>query len=197
VIRVDAAAVLREAQRRARLLDEIHPHPEIDTAPVIPVPRPPVERLTLTALQWELVVHADGQRTPADLAQLLGRAGYATIQELRRLAAQGLIEKPDVRPPDDPGLIRLPRARGTAVEVHRPAADPGDEPLVEVVSRGAAASGDPPGDEPAGTVYRPRLARRKPGAKLPREVASEPPPVHPGTDEVLLKRIRTALRALR
>jgi hypothetical protein len=198
VIRVDAAAVLREAQRRARLLDEIHPHPEIDTAPVIPVPRPPVERLTLTALQWELVVHADGQRTPADLAQLLGRAGYATIQELRRLAAQGLIEKPEVRPADDPGLIRLPRARGTAVDVHRPAADPGDEPLVEVVSPGATASGDPPpAGEPTGTVYRPRLARRKPGAKLPKEIASEPPPVHPGTDEVLLKRIRTALRALR
>ena len=49
-----------------------------------------------------------------------------------------------------------------------------------------------------GTVYRPpRLARRKPGAKLPKEVAGEPPPPHTGTDEVLLKRIRTALRALR
>jgi hypothetical protein len=48
-------------------------------------------------------------------------------------------------------------------------------------------------------IYRPpaRLARRKPGAKLPREVAGEPVPVHQGTDEVLLKRIRTALRALR
>ena len=42
-------------------------------------------------------MHADGQRTPADLAQLLGRAGYATIQELRRLAALGLIELPAVR----------------------------------------------------------------------------------------------------
>ncbi len=198
VVRVDAAAVSREAARRARLLDEIHPHPEIDTAPVIPVPRPPVERVTLTALQWELLVHADGQRTPADLSQLLGRAGYATIQELRRLAAQGLIEKPAVRPPDGPRLIRLPRARGTAVDVHRPAAGAGDEPLVEVVDRGAPGSGDPPAaGEPTGTVYRPRLARRKPGAKLPREIASEPPPAHTGADEVLLKRIRTALRALR
>ena len=68
---------------------------------MIPVPRPPVERITLTALQWELLVHADGQRTPADLAQLLGRAGYATIQELRRLAALGLIERPAERAPDD------------------------------------------------------------------------------------------------
>ena len=197
VVRAGAAAVRREAERRARLLDEIHPHPEIDTAPVIPVPRPPVERVTLTAPQWELLVHADGQRTPADLAQLLGRAGYATIQELRRLAAAGLIEMPAARPAEDPGLVRLPRARGTAVEAHRTVPGGADEPLVEVVTP-TPASGDPPAaGEPAGTVYRPRLARRKPGAKLPREVAAEPPAPHPGTDEVLLKRIRTALRALR
>ncbi len=72
----------------------------------------------------------------------------------------------------------------------------------------AVAAVPPPADpvrQPAaeegnanGTVYRPpRLARRKPGAKLPKELAGEPPEVHTGTDEVLLKRIRTALRALR
>jgi len=82
-----------------------------------------------------------------------------------------------------------------------------------VVSGVRPAAPDPPGPAPApaprptalneetsanGTVYRPpRLARRKPGAKLPKEVAGEPPPPHTGTDEVLLKRIRTALRALR
>ncbi len=198
VIRADAAAVDREARRRAKLLDEIHPHPEVDTAPVTPVPRPPVERITLTAPQWELLVHADGQRTPADLAQLLGRAGYATVQELRRMAALGLLEQPEPpRAVEDPGLVRLPRARGTAVDAHRVVPGAAEEPLVEVVSRSAPASGDPPGGEPAGTVYRPRLARRKPGAKLPKEVAAEPPPPHPGADEVLLKRIRTALRALR
>jgi hypothetical protein len=49
-----------------------------------------------------------------------------------------------------------------------------------------------------GTVYRPpRLARRKPGAKLPKDVPADNPPVHSGADEVLLKRLRTALRALR
>ena len=198
VVRVDAAAVLKESQRRARLLAEIHPNPLVDSAPVIPVPRPPLERITLTAPQWELLVHADGQRTPADLAQLLGRAGYACVQELRRLAALGLLEEPAARSAEDPGLVRLPRARGTAVDIHRAVPEAADEPLVEVVSRGTPAAGDAPG-EPAGTVYRPpRLARRKPGAKLPREVAAAPPPPpHTGADEVLLKRIRTALRALR
>jgi hypothetical protein len=209
VVRVDPAAVNREARRRTRLLDEIFPYPQLDTTPVSPVPRPPVQRVTLTAAQWELLVHADGQRTPADLAQLLGRAGYATIQELRRLAALGLIERPEVRgrDSDNPDLVRLPRARGTAVDVHRPVHPPGEGPTVPILTgpRPAPASGDPPPQvlepDPAmapGPGYRPpRLARRKPGAKLPKEIAADTGQTHTGTDEVLLKRIRTALRALR
>ena len=209
VVRVDPGAVTREARRRARLLDEIFPYPQIDTAAVIPVPRPPIERITLTAAQWELLVQADGQRTPADLAQLLGRAGYATIQELRRLAALGLIERPEVRERtgDNPDFVRLPRAHGTAVDVHRPSLSVADSPTVPIITgaRPAPASGDPPphaGETDSattnGTDYRPpRLARRKPGAKLPKDVAADTAHAHTGTDEVLLKRIRTALRALR
>jgi hypothetical protein len=272
VVHIDPAAINREVRRRCRLLDEIFPDSRVDTAAVAPVPRAPRERVTLTAPQWELLVHADGQRTPADLALLLGKAGYATVQELRRLAALGLIELPEVRG-EKPEFVRLPRARGTAVDAHRPVLRP-ETPPVPVISGGpqslpngpvagsgtvtvpvlsaaapvsggvraaapvsgsatpvsgaaraavtvngagpAAAPGngggpavapgseDPPRQPTAedtanhGTVYRPpRLARRKPGAKLPKEVAGDPPPVHTGTDEVLLKRIRTALRALR
>ena len=205
IVRADPAAVTREARRRARLLDEIHPNAQLDTAAVIPVPRPPVERVTLTAAQWELLVHADGQRTPADLAQLLGRAGYATIQELRRLAALGLIELPQPREPEDsPALVRLPRARGTAVPVQRPALSSVDGPTVPIRRgpRPAPASGDPPARVPEpeaapGSDRPSRLARRKPGAKLPKDVAADTGQLHQGTDEVLLKRIRTALKALR
>jgi hypothetical protein len=203
VIRVDAAAVNREARRRARLLEEIYPHPIVDAAPVIPVARPPVERVTLTAVQWELLVHADGQRTPADLAQLLGRAGYATIQELRRLAALGLLELPEP-PAAAPDFVRLPRAYGTAVDIDRPIVKLDEGPLVPVVTATAPAppvpvsedlEADPGGAN--GTIYRPpRLVRRKPGAKLPKDMPPDAP-VHSGADEVLLKRIRTALRALR
>ena len=200
VVHIDPAAVNREARRRVRLLDEIFADPRVDIAPVIPVPRPPRERVTLTAAQWELLVAADGQRTPADLAQLLGRAGYATIQELRRLAALGLIELPEVRG-DAPEFVRLPRAHGTAVDAHHPMAGVEDKPPpAPPAPDGADPAQHSPADEgnANGTVYRPpRLARRKPGAKLPKELAGEPPPVHQGTDEVLLKRIRTALRALR
>lgn len=209
VVRVDPGAITREARRRARLLDEIFPYPQIDTAAVIPVPRPPVERITLTAPQWELLVQADGQRTPADLAQLLGRAGYATIQELRRLAALGLIERPEVRERtgENPDLVRLPRARGTAVGVPRQAVPVADGPTVPIIAgaRPAPTWNDPHPNarepDPAtasGTANRPpRLARRKPGAKLPKDVAAQTEQLHTGTDEVLLKRIRTALRALR
>jgi hypothetical protein len=212
VIRVDAAAVNREARRRARLLDEIHPDRQVDTAPVIPAARPPVERVTLTAAQWELLVQADGQRTPADLAQLLGRAGYATIQELRRLAALGLLELPQA--PEAgvgiPDFVRLPRVHGPAVDVRRPVVKLDDGPLVPVVTATAPAGSAPvPADALQddvrpdaatgnGAIYQPpRLTRRKPGAKLPKDVPAETTPVPSGADEVLLKRIRTALRALR
>jgi hypothetical protein len=229
VVHIDTAAVLREVRRRVELLDDIYPNRRIDTAPVSPVARPPRERVTVTALQWELLIHADGQRTPADLALLLGRAGYATIQELRRLAALGLIELPDVRASEAPDFVRLPQHRGDAAPVARPAPDAGEKvsrpapDAGEKVSRPARDTGEvaavpvisgpppsepppppplpppapPPGEGNTGPNRLPRLARRKPGAKLPKELAVENPPVHQGTDEVLLKRIRTALRALR
>jgi hypothetical protein len=226
VVHIDPAAVAKETRRRVRLLDDIFADCRVDSAAVSPVARPPRERVTLTAAQWELLVAADGQRTPADLAQLLGRAGFATVQELRRLAALGLIELPEVRG-ETPEFVRLSRARGTAVDARRPPVPAGDAPSVSVVSATApvGSGSDPParhsvaGDsngrlpppEPRqeglpppelrqdGPVeYRPpRLARRKPGAKLPKDLAAEPPPIHTGTDEVLLKRIRTALRSLR
>ncbi len=71
---VDVTALDRETTRRHRLLDEITPESAVDGAPVTPVTRPPVDRVVLMALQWELLMHADGRRTPADLARLLGRA---------------------------------------------------------------------------------------------------------------------------
>ncbi|GAB1645690.1 DUF4388 domain-containing protein [Krasilnikovia sp. MM14-A1259] len=226
---IDPEAVDHESRRRQRLLDEIFPFPHLDSAPVSPVARPPAERIWLTAPQWELIVHADGQRTPADLAQLLGRAGFATIQELRRLGALGLLELPEPRthPPD---VVRPSRAAGAAVDIttrtHVAVADGNptvrilapQHPAVTVqaavpapaqtavtaqaaVPASAHAAVPAPAEQPPGMdgagLPPPRLARREPGARLPAEFvdigAAEPP----ATDEVLLKRIRTALRSLR
>jgi hypothetical protein len=200
VTRIDTAAVTREARRRVRLLDEIFPDARVDLAPVNPVSRPPLERITLTSLQWELLVHADGQRTPADLAQLLGRAGYATIRELRRLTALGLIEPPETANPTN-DLVRLPRVNATAVDVHRPTVDASAPGVIRAPAAIADLSRhplEPDTGNANGTAYRPPpLARRKPGAKLPKDLAVAEAPAHTGTDEVLLTRIRTALRALR
>jgi hypothetical protein len=91
VVAVDATALTRECTRRRRLLDEIHPSSEVDGLPISAADRPAVPRVVLSALQWQLVVHADGRRTAAELAQLLGVAGYTVVQDLRRLAAEGLV----------------------------------------------------------------------------------------------------------
>ncbi|MEV1289275.1 ADAM 12 protein [Micromonospora sp. NPDC049679] len=111
IVDVEAAALQRETDRRRRVLEEIRPGSAVDHAPITPVARPPVQRVVLTAAQWELVVHADGRRTAADLSELLGRPGYATLQELRRLSAAGLLRdtappadgKPDPQPSDRDG----------------------------------------------------------------------------------------------
>ncbi|MBO1419166.1 transcriptional regulator, partial [Streptomyces sp. FH025] len=85
VAAVDPARLRREAERRRRLLDRIWPWPQLDTEPVRPVEhnrrpshRPPGRR------RRELLDHADGRRTPADLARLLGRSGFGVTADVRR-----------------------------------------------------------------------------------------------------------------
>jgi hypothetical protein len=117
---------------------------------------------------------------------------------------------PPTDPPTDPDFVRLPRARGPYADVERPqvtvATYSPKPPGVPIVPGSAAAppaaSKDPPAPvatNPVSVPDRPRLARRKPNAHLPKGVAPADgnTPTHQGTDEVLLKRIRTALRALR
>ena len=163
--------------------------------------------------QWELLVHADGQRTPADLAQLLGRAGYATIQELRRLAALGPDRAARRSASGERTRFRTaaPRPRGTAVDVAPTArCHWHDRPTVPDHRRARdrprpRAIRPPPA--PGGATRPTATARVVPAAaagppQTGRQAARRSwppshPPTHPGTDEVLLKRIRTALRALR
>ncbi|MFJ3791110.1 hypothetical protein [Kitasatospora sp. NPDC090091] len=100
---VSAQRLCREVERRRRLLDRIWPWPQLDAAPVCPTgvrgavaapggragrQRPPTRR------QCELLEKADGRRTPAELARLLGRSAFATTADIRRLAAAGLVVTP-------------------------------------------------------------------------------------------------------
>ncbi|MER7107820.1 transcriptional regulator [Streptomyces sp. NPDC000229] len=129
---VSAADVERETLRRRELLDSVWPYPAVDAAPVVPRPAAPGQ--TVTARQRALLAHADGLRTPAQLAWTLGRPAFHTVLEIRRLAAAGLVTTPPeptphgptphepVRPwaadfPADPDIALLRRLRD-ALEAH-------------------------------------------------------------------------------
>lgn len=180
VCRVDPAVLGREVTRRRKQLDEAHPGSAVDSAPITPVLRAPVPRLALTAAQWELVVNADGKRTAAEIARLLGRAGYTTLLELRRLAAAGLVTVDG----DDGPVAAEPAPAG-------PKTGPATPPRKAQIARKPAS--------PARRTQKNRategeLPQRSPGAELPpveAALATEEP------DVPLLKRIRSGLKALR
>ncbi|MBP0450875.1 hypothetical protein J5Y04_15155 [Kitasatospora sp. RG8] len=170
-------------------------------------PCPPSRR------QRELLDHADGRRTPAELARLLGRSGFATTADVRRLAAAGLLATPGRDVPRHAAGARssahagpAPGARTEAPPGTQAGPPPGPPPV------------PPPGTQPAPP---PGLLRRVPGAALAgllpvsaihsarhRPLAGHPPaPVHPPApaaarpptvpdpDIALLIRVRTLLEA--
>ncbi|MEU6786033.1 hypothetical protein ABZ912_43170 [Nonomuraea angiospora] len=99
----EVAGLVRECARRRANLADIWPSAEVDTLPVRPVPWLPGHGVTLTRVQWEVIVGADHKATPLELAKQLGRSGYAVLLAVRRLAAAGLLA-----PPPDPGPTASP-----------------------------------------------------------------------------------------
>ncbi len=171
VAAVPAETVTAEVDRRRATLTAVLDRPALDGAPVHPARRVHRDRVRLSALQWEIVVHADGLLTPSALARHLGRGAYACLLEVRRLAADGLIDL-DAPPPA------------------------GAEPTQEITELAgpveAPTAGHPPAplsaDEPQAPRF--RLPRRKPAR--PRDDDGPVPPA----DEALLHRLRTALRSM-
>ena len=107
---VPVADVERETLRRRELLHRVWPDPRADTAVLTrpdpaggPAP-PPRQRAVL-----DLV---DGVRTAADIARELGRPGFHTLVDIRRLAAAGLVAPlgppPLPPPPFDPPPLPSP-----------------------------------------------------------------------------------------
>ncbi|WP_327074835.1 hypothetical protein OG196_36705 [Kitasatospora purpeofusca] len=161
VAAVGAHRLRREAERRRHLLDRIWPSEQLDTVPLrrtagqAPAPgrharrvRPPTRR------QYELLDRADGRRTAAELARLLGRSAFATAADVRRLAAAGL----------------LAGTGSGAVVGAGVGAVVGAGPAVGAVAGCAAGAGPGTGVGTVGTVPVPRgprgLHRRVPGAAL-------------------------------
>ncbi|MFG2870878.1 transcriptional regulator [Streptomyces sp. NPDC048338] len=100
---VSTEAIERESLRRRELLDQVWPYASVDAAPVLPRAAAPGQ--TVSARQRTLLAAADGRRTPADIARLLGRPAFHTLLDVRRLAAAGLVVTPlDPLPAPTPTL---------------------------------------------------------------------------------------------
>ncbi|MFF8385184.1 transcriptional regulator [Streptomyces kanasensis] len=184
---VPAAAVERETLRRRELLDSVWPYPALDAAPVVPRPAAPGQ--TVTARGRALLARADGVRTPAQLAWVLGRPAFHTLLEIRRLAAAGLVETPDPVPPSAPtGDTTAPQPTGSPA--HRPTGLPDGPPGLP----GGLPTGLPaalPGRLPPGfPAHRPAAPPAPEHAPPSSPTTATDPP-----DIALLRRVRDALEA--
>jgi hypothetical protein len=99
----EVAWLIRECARRRSELAQTWPSTELDSVPVTPAHRPPGQRVTVGELEWEILIHADGVATPADLAARLGQPVYTVLLTVRRMAALGLLTHPERSPvPQNP-----------------------------------------------------------------------------------------------
>ncbi|NAS24928.1 transcriptional regulator [Herbidospora sp. NEAU-GS84] len=98
----DVPGLFRECHRRRARLDRAWPSAELDSRPVVPVRRIRSQHVVLTALQWEILLNADAETTPAELAKRIGRPAYTTLLAVREMAAAGLLECPEPPPPEKP-----------------------------------------------------------------------------------------------
>jgi len=116
VWRTTAERLIAESDRRAGALDMLWSGPPVDEEPVTPLRRMDRQRLALTGLQAEILLNADGRRTPAALARDLGRTRYGCLAAVRGLAAAGLLE--NARAPE-PVIPLRTRAARTATQLNR------------------------------------------------------------------------------
>jgi hypothetical protein len=139
----DVPGLVRECARRRAQLAQAWPSAEVDTLPVRPAARLPGHAVTLDGVEWEVIVRADHQATPLELAERIGRSGYSVLLAVRRLAAAGLLALPAsdpegaASPASDPEGGALPRR--TREQRVRPPHDPQGAPL----PLGLTTTGDP------------------------------------------------------
>jgi hypothetical protein len=176
----DVSGLLRECARRRAQLARTWPSAALDTAPVRPAPRP-AGHVTVDPVQWEVVVRADGETAPLDLARKLGRSGYSVLLAVRRLAAAGLLAVPET-----PGTAGDPASRP---EAGRALPFTGvDGPLGPLPKRGRRQNGR--AGTPPGGRDRPPHDPSAPGLPLGPVATADP------TDLTLLMRLKKALEEL-
>jgi hypothetical protein len=84
------ADMLAEVDRRKRLLTRMTLGVRVDRA-VRRAPDLPLERISLTATQWNITRLADGDSTPLDIAWTLGHSVFATTVAVHQLARLGVL----------------------------------------------------------------------------------------------------------
>ncbi|GLY33610.1 hypothetical protein [Kineosporia sp. NBRC 101731] len=85
------AEVLTEVERRKAVLGRMTRGVRMD-APIQRAPQLPVERIRLTATQWNIAALANGTTTPLDIAWMLGHGVFATTVAIHQLARLGVIK---------------------------------------------------------------------------------------------------------
>ncbi|MEU9130031.1 transcriptional regulator [Kitasatospora sp. NPDC048540] len=95
--------------RRRALLDRVWPCPQLDAAAVRR--RPGAVPTACSRRRRAVLDAADGHRTPADIALLLGRSAFGTVLDIRHLAAGGLIESTAPPIPAIPPIPTVPPPR--------------------------------------------------------------------------------------
>jgi hypothetical protein len=117
ICRITPGTLAFETERRRALLAAQWPSAAADEAPVVPVRRLRRQRLVLTGLQAEILLNADGRRTPAELARDLGRTAYGCLLAVRGLAADSLVQPPDAPNRPTESLPPAPPAAPPSVPV--------------------------------------------------------------------------------
>lgn len=116
---VPVPVLRREVRRRRRLLEQAWPGAAVDAAPVVPVPDAGRSRGhggQAACGRRAVLRAADGVRTPVQIARALGRPAFATLLDVRRLTALGLVRPPDPGAPEDgPPLPDAPGVPDTSL----------------------------------------------------------------------------------
>jgi hypothetical protein len=140
----------REIARRRRVLAGRREPVAHDRDRIVPAAWLDRGAVRLAPEQWELLGHADGRRTPRDLAFALGRGVYAVTLEIARLLDAGLVEVASRR--------AVPMLEPLAPVDPPPAQVPPPPPGYDEPASPAGGNGTDPG------VPVPRLPRRWPGS---------------------------------
>ncbi len=170
---VTVDAVERETMRRRALLHRIWPDADTDTAELVRTGR--AVDVALPPRQRTVLGQVDGERTASDISQVLGRPGFHTLVDVRRLAAAGIVTTR--------ARAGGPRAPETAVPPMPPASP------AYPASPGSPASPASPASSVTAQAVQAVQAVQAAQVLQAAQVSADP-------DVALLRRLRDALEAL-